>query len=180
MQKRWKPPHVKFLKAPSQKSRPIDSGFIVIDNKTIFCASNTIDRIASEIGIPSPVFITALEGGMVSFSDANAIARWYEIPLTEIVSSKTFKPYRWTPKQPYEVVRLVGGQELWAHSKAVCKNPPCPIHSPSNHHMASWPQNWRSDTLVMERICPHGVGHPDPDQKNGSKVHGCDGCCRVK
>jgi hypothetical protein len=41
----------------------------------------------------------------------------------------------------------------------------------------------------MERICEHGVGHPDPDHldfvrhtKGGAaaeteSVHGCDGCC---
>lgn len=29
-----------------------------------------------------------------------------------------------------------------------------------------------------ERTCPHGVGHPDPDDVlNEDKVHGCDGCC---
>jgi hypothetical protein len=29
----------------------------------------------------------------------------------------------------------------------------------------------------MERICSHGVGHPDPDEINTDKTHGCDGCC---
>jgi hypothetical protein len=30
----------------------------------------------------------------------------------------------------------------------------------------------------MERICPHGVGHPDPDDVFATDtVHGCDGCC---
>lgn len=47
--------------------------------------------------------------------------------------------------------------------------------------MNLWPQNWRSDRGIMERICEHGVGHPDPDDpKAGNKyeaVHGCDGCC---
>lgn len=45
--------------------------------------------------------------------------------------------------------------------------------------------NWRADTGVMERLCPHGVGHPDPDSLryferhdiHGFGVHGCDGCC---
>ena len=65
---------------------------------------------------------------------------------------------------------------------------PCCIHEPSGHHMRSWPLNWRSDTRVMERICPHGVGHPDPDHmayvvsvsddNAWQGVHGCDGCCR--
>lgn len=55
--------------------------------------------------------------------------------------------------------------------------------------MRDWPQNWRDDTGVMERICPHGVGHPDPDHMTyvtlthgpevarGHGIHGCDGCC---
>jgi hypothetical protein len=50
--------------------------------------------------------------------------------------------------------------------------------------MRSFPQEWRTDRAIMERICPHGVGHPDPDEykirgKNGKYelVHGCDGCC---
>ena len=35
------------------------------------------------------------------------------------------------------------------------------------------------DRRIMERICPHGVGHPDPDDVlNQDRVHGCDGCCR--
>lgn len=35
----------------------------------------------------------------------------------------------------------------------------------------------------MERICPHGIGHPDPDEinldENGRSVHGCCGICCV-
>ena len=64
----------------------------------------------------------------------------------------------------------------------------CPIHTPSDHHMRDWPCNWRMDTQVLERICPHGIGHPDPDAleyhrwASGKEipwqsVHGCDGCC---
>lgn len=41
--------------------------------------------------------------------------------------------------------------------------------------------NWRDDTGVMERVCAHGVGHPDPDQPwpagDWRWVHGCCGCC---
>lgn len=44
--------------------------------------------------------------------------------------------------------------------------------------MVLWPQHWRGDRHLMERICPHGVGHPDPDDINPDGVHGCDGCCR--
>lgn len=66
--------------------------------------------------------------------------------------------------------------------------PACSIHNPSDHHMVTWPLNWRMDTRVMERFCPHGIGHPDPDHlafvaytgtDNGDGIHGCDGCCRA-
>jgi hypothetical protein len=64
---------------------------------------------------------------------------------------------------------------------------PCCIHNPSEHHMREWEMNWRADTRVMERICPHGIGHPDPDHMayveslnqglEWQGLHGCDGCC---
>lgn len=49
----------------------------------------------------------------------------------------------------------------------------------ATHHMAGWPRHYRGDRGIWERICPHGIGHPDPDQPldNGRGVHGCDGCC---
>jgi hypothetical protein len=77
-----------------------------------------------------------------------------------------------------EPVTLVGGQRINAHRVDAC-TPPCPIHAPSSHHMATWPQNWRDDRGIIERICEHGVGHPDPDDRNEDTVHGCDGCCRA-
>lgn len=65
--------------------------------------------------------------------------------------------------------------------------PPCSLHSPS-HHMGDWPMVMRADKfMLVERICEHGVGHPDPDSFNyirlhregceGLTVHACDGCC---
>jgi hypothetical protein len=45
--------------------------------------------------------------------------------------------------------------------------------------MKEWPQNWREDRGIMERICPHGIGHPDPDDPTTDKIHGCDGCCET-
>jgi len=67
------------------------------------------------------------------------------------------------------------------HKKTACKGPSCPIHKRSNHHMRSWPQFWRDDIYLMERICKHGIGHPDPDDPSFASeggVHGCDGCCQ--
>lgn len=78
------------------------------------------------------------------------------------------------------------------HDPALCEGGPCTIHHPSEHHMVTWPQNWRGDQVVMgilipgrkimERLCPHGIGHPDPDDirivnREDPGVHGCDGCC---
>ncbi|HWB37969.1 MAG TPA: hypothetical protein VHA75_18285 [Rugosimonospora sp.] len=66
---------------------------------------------------------------------------------------------------------------LNVHDPADCEGRGCCIHHPSQHHMVSWPQNWRADRRMMERICPCGVGHPDPDDLNSDDVHGCCGCC---
>jgi hypothetical protein len=68
------------------------------------------------------------------------------------------------------------------HWQGQCANEVCTIHNRSDHHMRFFPQWWRSDRKIMERICEHGVGHPDPDEYriiNGldDGVHGCDGCC---
>lgn len=68
-------------------------------------------------------------------------------------------------------------RELLVHPNANCMGEPCTIHERSDHHMRSWPQNWRDDAGKMERVCEHGIGHPDPDEINPDKVHGCDGCC---
>ena len=70
------------------------------------------------------------------------------------------------------------------HDPATCEGQGCAIHHPSDHHMRDWPTNWRDDGFLgiktphMERVCPHGIGHPDPDEiVEGVEVHGCDGCC---
>ena len=67
------------------------------------------------------------------------------------------------------------------HSLEKCVGNFCTIHNRSSHHMRSFPQNWREDRQIMERVCSHGVGHPDPDEIDlnvkGRGVHGCDGCC---
>ena len=78
------------------------------------------------------------------------------------------------------------------HTKKQCKETArafglrnCVIHNPSVHHMRDWPMVLRESTLI-ERTCPHGVGHPDPDsldyfiQRDPDTrlgIHGCDGCC---
>lgn len=66
-----------------------------------------------------------------------------------------------------------------------CAGRPCVIHAPTEHHMRTWLLHWRDDRTIFERMCPHLVGHPDPDQitfwretgQEEQAVHGCDGCC---
>lgn len=73
------------------------------------------------------------------------------------------------------------------HRAAACYGRACVMHNPSDHHMRGWDLNWRDDRGLMERICPHDIGHPDPDDLAYRRsvgapwwldVHGCDGCCR--
>ena len=83
--------------------------------------------------------------------------------------------------------RAQGGKQ---HTRAACRasrkaGAPkhCVIHNPSNHRMRGWRMILRSSGLI-ERQCPHGVGHPDPDSaayldwaskgRGAFTVHGCD------
>ncbi len=69
------------------------------------------------------------------------------------------------------------GQEIFVHRRADC-HAPCPVHAPSEHALVSAPTYWRADRRIFERICAHGVGHPDPDSTaSEDSIHGCDGCC---
>lgn len=79
------------------------------------------------------------------------------------------------------------GSILRTHEETLdCYDYGCVVHFPSHQRLSEAPYNWREDTGVMERICPHGVGHPDLDSANHylrlgmgyMNVHGCDGCCR--
>lgn len=71
-----------------------------------------------------------------------------------------------------------------SHPLDECIGENCVVHNPSSHHMRDWPQRWQNDG-VLNRICPHGQAHPDPDQfglwvAQGCEtkaVHACDGCC---
>ena len=81
-------------------------------------------------------------------------------------------------KLRYEVID--GKRFINVHSPDECVGQPCVVHNQSDHHMREWPLHWRGDRAMFERICPHGVGHPDPDHlafRPGDNVHGCDGCC---
>jgi len=76
------------------------------------------------------------------------------------------------------------------HPASACEGEYCPFHNPSDHPMTGWPRSLRGDRLpLIERLCSHGIGHPDPDslayiermdpsrERQWEGVHGCDGCC---
>lgn len=89
------------------------------------------------------------------------------------------KAFRDTKKSTY--VTGTGQKLVNVHLKKNCSGGHCVIHSPSSHSMIDFPTHWRSDRGLMERICAHGIGHPDPDAMailpDWEGVHGCDGCC---
>ena len=74
---------------------------------------------------------------------------------------------------------IIAGQvPIRAHHRDLCQGRGCPVHHPSDHPMRHWPQLYRADRRITERVCPHNIGHPDPDDPAGGRVHGCDGCCK--
>jgi Holliday junction resolvase RusA-like endonuclease len=84
-----------------------------------------------------------------------------------------------------EIHVLESGQTLVTHSLANCRrNPWCVIHVPRPGPWESWPRLWRDDRMMIERVCPHGVGHPAVEQiewfqehpERHSLDHGCDLC----
>lgn len=74
------------------------------------------------------------------------------------------------------------GQKLRVHARENCVLPPerpyCVIHAPQPGPWELWPTHWRSEWKFMERICPHGVGHPvvEGNDRERSVAHGCCGC----
>lgn len=82
------------------------------------------------------------------------------------------------------------------HFPITCEGSYCVIHNPSDHPLRDAPTHWRPRRLdtrrgeIMERICPHGNFHPDPDdlafiaRNSGDEKakiladHDCCGCCK--
>ncbi len=88
------------------------------------------------------------------------------------------------PRGPYDAYYMTGtGQVLTVHRRTSCSGV-CPIHAVSDHPLANWPTNWNAPNGIMERECPHGQLHPDPDDFTvrivGVAWHAddCDGCCQ--
>lgn len=85
-----------------------------------------------------------------------------------------------------EPVVISNGVLTNVHDPADCAGRACWVHTPSDHPLKDAPVLFRYDRGIIERTCPHGVGHPDPDDlayrrsrgAEDTSVHGCDGCCR--
>jgi len=83
----------------------------------------------------------------------------------------------------YEYQQLENSKiSLSVHKAENCMGDVCTIHKRTDHSMRRFPQMWRADRKIMERTCPHGVGHPDPDEYKiiegiDDGEHACDGCC---
>lgn len=85
---------------------------------------------------------------------------------------------------PYEDYVTGAGQSLHVHSRKECTGEWCVIHNPMPGEHNEWPTYWRDDRRIMERTCPHGVGHPTPEyvdyvisvEKGYEAIHGCCGC----
>lgn len=84
----------------------------------------------------------------------------------------------------YEVFEFVNGRGFVHRAEQCDRDVTCAVHNPFNHGTRALPMLLRETTLI-ERVCPHGIGHPDPDSvayftRNGQEymgIHGCDGCC---
>lgn len=87
-----------------------------------------------------------------------------------------------------DVIALSDGVLLRTHPPDRCQGQHCSVHNPSDHPLRAAPLRWREDRQMMERVCPHGIGHPDPDHIEMARdlagplaeiqsVHLCDGCC---
>jgi hypothetical protein len=105
----------------------------------------------------------------------------------------TLEPTLW------DLIRTRYQGPLKVHAPEVCAGSTCVIHNPSEHSMREFPVYFRLDRdALAERMCPHGVGHPDPDsldylasrmsldtaafeeERRWLGIHGCCGfgCCR--
>lgn len=86
------------------------------------------------------------------------------------------------PPNPDGVIEVDGERLFQVHLPSECEGRGCVIHHPSDHHMVSFRRHWRQDRGIFERICPHGVGHDDPDdlayrRSVGREASGIHGCC---
>lgn len=90
------------------------------------------------------------------------------------------------PETGYWTESEAFGSLVNVHSPSACEGRGCAVHDhPTDHSLKDAPMNWREDRNILERVCRHGIGHPDADSadylesigQGVQNVHGCDGCC---
>jgi len=78
------------------------------------------------------------------------------------------------------------GLKIQTHHSRDCKGENCSIHNPSSHKLDKARQVWDDENKLMQRVCEHGLKHPDFDDVKFNKdaksnanygKHNCDGCC---
>jgi len=158
--------------------------------KELVVAYDTIDvqkiRIYDQVQINKEVigaFVEMLDG-LGAFTESDVRDNVLRVALKYgLLEEKTV--YRTPEFAKHEAyVQLENSdEELNTHSRDACLGEFCTIHNRSDHSMREFPQHWRGDRGIMERICTHGVGHPDPDspwdKDSAEWIHGCcgHGCC---
>lgn len=77
---------------------------------------------------------------------------------------------------------LESGQTIQCHERTECLGQWCAIHQPMPGPWAEWPRLWHNEHNIMERTCPHGIGHPVAEMydfyiDNGRAFDLVHGCC---
>lgn len=88
-----------------------------------------------------------------------------------------------------DLITLLDGRVMQVHPPQACRGQTCCVHNPSEHPLRTAALTWNALTATMNRVCSHGLVHPDPDDIAfkertlgpsdvwGYGVHTCDGCC---
>jgi hypothetical protein len=149
--------------------------------------SEHVLRVAADTVARAIAELTAVDEGRV-ISIAAALHAEFDVPDDTLYDYLDIADHSGTAVGVQQGTRV-----LRTHGAEYCSGEFCCIHKPSDHALHAAPMNWRSDNGLMERICEHGVGHPDPDDLThklltlGAEgfaageydVHGCDGCCAL-
>lgn len=84
---------------------------------------------------------------------------------------------------PHEMEIFAGLKNV--HDKDFCAGQICVMHNPINGDFRRLLLVWENNVKRYERVCEHGVTHPDPSQfafwrATGQEqlgTHPCDRCC---
>lgn len=119
----------------------------------------------------------------------NTVVFMQEFHEEKLEEEMAYASYEDTYRRTHDEWKDATGRKFWVHKRTVdCDIDGCAIHNPSYHPLSDAKQFMREDKgYLIERICEHGIGHPDPDSASfmarngwgkGIWIHGCDGCCQ--